>query len=270
MATVYPNPWDSYDAEGGDISLIFDAPLRLRVDMPYVNGGGTDDLWAEGASTVLRCELPTFIKGDSTPTWLWYYRRESSDRENWSGWERFLTFTPTIDGSVEYDEWDVFQLGYNTKTGLREARLRVVPPETRDHYYQYCVAIAGPPTNNAVYGVSGSEYTLSENCLRYGHVEFGPYIDDPLVPRETPIKAAHMLEMQERTNILRDFYKLPLAEFSPIVAELTPLALWKQHVEEIRAALDEITPEPVAWMDVPVNQPRADVMEQIREVIMSL
>lgn len=270
MGAVYPNPWDSYDTEGGDINIIFEAPLRLRLDEPYLNGRGTDDPYGDGTWTWLRCELPTFITGESTPSWLWYYRRESADRVNWGAWESFLNFTPTIDGSKEYDSWDIFHLGYSATTGLREARLRVVPPATRDHYYQYCVAIVGPPTANAIYGVSGSEYVLSENCLRYGHVEFGAYIDEPFVPGKTPVKAAHMLELQERVNVLRAFYGVPLAEFSPITAEITPLALWTQHVEEIRTALDGINPQTVEWLGIPLNCPRADVMAQLQAVINTL
>ena len=268
---LFENPIEQFAHDPGDIRYVHAPPLRLYVDNPYVNGEGEDNVSPDG-STVLRCELPYYhpLKdGIYAPQRLEIYRRESTDGVNWGAWEKPYNGLMYIDGTQSYEPWEKFTIGSNWQTLNKEARLIVCPPLVRDNYYQFAANVEGG-------GVVGtylqyvSEYVYSENLLRYGHADFPPHIDAPLVPRETPIKAAHMLEMQERTNILRDFYKLPLAEFSPIVAELTPLALWKQHVEEIRAALDEITPEPVAWLDVPVNQPRADVMEQIREVIMSL
>lgn len=254
MSAVYPNPWDDYN---GKIGIYFEAPLRLRLDKPYINEG----------NTILRCELPGVFGGESTPTLLWYYRRESTNRVDWGEWESFVFPMPKIDGSVTYEPGEVFTLGFNTETGLREARLRVTPPETLGNYFQYCVAISGSASSKLPYDLPVSEYTLSENCLRYGVVEFGPYTDATLAPGETRIKAVHMAEMQERVATIYDHFAYGEFVHTPTVAGATSLGLWLQQVNELRSAIDEHFPAHEDWLTVTINRPRADIMMQLRRVI---
>ena len=79
-----------------------------------------------------------------------------------------------------------------------------------------------------------------------------------------------MQELQERANTLRAFYGLAAYSFTNIVRGETGLKDWTAHVGEVRAAIDEISTEHDAWIDTPVNCPRADVIEQLRAVILAM
>ena len=100
-------------------------------------------------------------------------------------------------------------------------------------------------------------------------VEFTGWTDDPLTAGETYVKAVHMSEMQEWTALLSEYANNGTPTFTPAVPGETSLALWLTQVQEIRAVLDVISPEHDAWIEVAVNCPRADVMEQIRAVIVA-
>lgn len=256
------------DEDWGTEWLLFDAPINLRLDTPYLNEG----------ETMLRCDLPSNIVSTTTATTIIYYRRESSDRVNWGEWEAFGASNCMIDGSVDYETSDLFHTGLNVETNLTEARLRVTPPATLGNYYQYCARIQGPApmykpgtdSMTGIYDKSVSEWTLSENCLRYGHIEFGPYTDEPLVPGETFIKAVHMTELQERVATIYDHFAYGAFEYTPAIAGETSLGLWLMQVIELRTAIDAHFPLHEDWLPVTVNQPRADVMEQLRAVIAAL
>jgi hypothetical protein len=111
--------------------------------------------------------------------------------------------------------------------------------------------------------------TESEAAYR-GHAELEGFTDSPLVAGETPVKALHMQELQDRVNTLREFYGLSAYGFTAITGVATALKDWTAHVNEIRAAVDEIGEEHVAWIAIPVNCPRADVIEQLRAVILAI
>lgn len=93
------------------------------------------------------------------------------------------------------------------------------------------------------------------------------YTDVPLVAGETPVKAVHMIELQTNINMLRESQNLPAYEFSEIVSERTSLADWSTHVAELRTALDETDKTHDAWIALDINQPRADIIEQLRSAV---
>lgn len=101
-------------------------------------------------------------------------------------------------------------------------------------------------------------------------IELDGFIDDPLVANVTPIKALHMNELFDRTAKLRDFYNLSPYAFPDVVAGQTSLANWFLHVIHVRTALDEIRTNHEPWLTISENKPRADVMQQLRDVIMLL
>lgn len=100
-----------------------------------------------------------------------------------------------------------------------------------------------------------------------GHEPLEGFTDDPLTAG-TYVKALHMTELQDRVNTLRAFYGLSAYVFSPIDAR--GIAGWTEHVNELRAAIDEMKVEHETWLEIPVNCPRADVMNQLRAVAMAL
>lgn len=123
-------------------------------------------------------------------------------------------------------------------------------------------------------GGHGSQYnalTGTESNITFrGHVELEGFTDSPLVVGETYVKAIHMQELQDRANTLRTFYGLAEYNFTSVVSGETGLKDWTAHVTEVRAAVDEISTDHAAWLDIPVNCPRADVIEQLRAVILAM
>lgn len=124
-------------------------------------------------------------------------------------------------------------------------------------------------------GAAGSEWrsetgTESSDSTYRGHAALEGFTDSPLVVGETYVKALHMQELQDRVNTLREFYGLPRYSFNAIVSRETDLKDWTAHVSEIRAAVDEISTAHDAWIAIPVNCPRADVIEQMRAVILAM
>lgn len=142
------------------------------------------------------------------------------------------------------------------------AALSVAPPATYGNYYRFRVRTRGA-AGSAYY----SAWKTCANTLRRDHAPLEGFTDSPLVAGTTPVKALHMLELQSRVNTLRAFYGLSAYAFSPIDAR--GIAGWTDHVKEIRTALDEIGKEHDAWIDIPVNRPRADVLEQLRAVVLA-
>lgn len=236
--------------------IAYDTP-RLRLDTPFLNEG----------TTVLRCEYQdTYYTGVTNPVYLDIYRRESTNRVDWGEWEMMGRYT--IDGSKEYFDGEVFTIGNNLESGLREGRLLVSPPATLGNYYQYCARLSTNITTG--FETPVSEWGLSENCLRYGHVEFGAYTDDPLVPGETYVRAVHMTELQERVALIYDHFAYGAFDYTPAVSGVTSLGLWLQQVNELRNAIDAHFPVHEDWLEVEVCCPRADVMEQLRRVVNTL
>lgn len=172
-------------------------------------------------------------------------RRESTDGNNWGSWEN-------VPGSP-----------------VTTTEMNVSPPNTAGNYYQYQVRTRGSAGSNYY-----SKWVMSTNTLRRKWDAFGEWTDDPLVAGETPIKALHMQELQSRVSTLRTFYGLGTYNFATITAGTTSLAGWTTHVNQIRAAIEDVcnasgkTHE--SWISFSVNCPRADVIQQLRSVILAL
>lgn len=163
----------------------------------------------------------------------------------------------SIDGKV-WGEW-----GNSAVT--TEASLSVAPPTTPGNYYNYRVRTRGS---------AGADYyspwKVSANTLRRDHEPLAGFTDDPLAVDVTPVKALHMQELQTSVAALRAFYGLATYAFTNIVAGETSLAGWTAHVMEIRAAIDEIGKDHENWIEITENKPRADVMQQLREVVLAI
>ena len=172
-------------------------------------------------------------------------RRESTDGNNWGSWEN-------VPGSP-----------------VTTTEMNVSPPNTAGNYYQYQVRTRGSAGSNYYSG-----WVISINTLRRKWDAFGAWTDDPLVAGETPIKALHMQELQSRVNTLYAFYGLGTYNFTTITAGTTSLAGWTTHVNQIRAAIEEVCNASgkahESWIPFSVNCPRADVMQQLRRVILAL
>lgn len=147
--------------------------------------------------------------------------------------------------------------------------LSVAPPTTPGNYYKFRVRIQG---------AAGSQYYSSwlesSNALRRDHAALSGFTDSTLTAGTSLIKALHMTELQDRVNTLRTFYGLSKYSFTTITAGSTSLAGWTSHVNQIRAAIDEVCTASgkthAAWISFSVNCPRADVIQQLRDVVLAL
>lgn len=219
--------------------------------------------WTESTDTLQRdltaCGAPTSCKlsatisstnvtlswsgatnGDGTEIFGYEVQRcESSDGASWGSW---AALTTTVNESIS-----------------------VAPPSTAGNYYKYRVR-ACCSAGEEYY----SDWTESSNTLRSEHAGFDEFTDPVLVSNQTPVKAVHMTEMQERVNSLLEYYGYDRVTFTSIVSNTTYLKDWTKHVTEIRNAIDTISTQHDIWIDIPVNQPTAAVIQQMRDVILSL
>lgn len=168
-------------------------------------------------------------------------RCESSNGSTWGSWAALTTTTATS--------------------------LSVAPPATPGNYYKYRVRTLGA-AGSAYY----SGWKESTNTLRRDHAALAGFTDPTLTAGVSPVKALHMTELHARVNTLRTFYGLSAYAFSPIDAR--GIAGWTDHVNEIRAAIEGVCTSSgkthEAWISFSVNCPRADVISQLRAVVLAL
>ncbi|GHU70719.1 hypothetical protein FACS1894184_16550 [Clostridia bacterium] len=107
---------------------------------------------------------------------------------------------------------------------------------------------------------------------------------EDIVPGVTTVKAAHMQSLRDAVNSVRLYYGLSSAIWQEaIIANRTQIRDWPLHVKEIRVALETViafinahdtvsifdVTLPV-WVPLSIGSPRADVMRQILDSILSL
>lgn len=101
------------------------------------------------------------------------------------------------------------------------------------------------------------------------------FTDPVLTVGQTFVKAVHINELRSRIDVLRDYYGLALYAWSaaPKAGE-TGLVSWRDHVLELRAALEEAYSdahmEAPVWTELPVNCPRAAAIEELREAVQAI
>lgn len=154
-------------------------------------------------------------------------------------------------------------------TTTTSTSLSVAIPSTPGNYYKFRVRIQGSAGSSYYSG-----WKESSNAVRRDHAALAGFSDSTLTAGSTPVKAIHMTELQDRTNTLRTFYGLSNYGFSTIASGSTSLGSWTTHVNQIRTAIDEVCnasgKSHGTWISFSVNCPRADVIEQLRSVILAL
>ena len=170
----------------------------------------------------------------------------------------FIQYADSTD-NVNFGEWAEL----NTVGVVFSTDVAMPADNTYRKYKVWTLGAAGTNWRSS----SGTE---SSGSTYRGHAEIAGFTDSPLVVGVTHVKALHMQELQDRANLLRDFYGLSAYKFSTITAGETGLKDWTAHVNEIRSAVDEITKKHAEWIAFSVNCPRADVIEQLRAVILAL
>ena len=183
------------------------------------------------------------------------------------------TVNPITGYEVQYCEssngstWGDWMVCSDSPTN--ETSLSVAPSSTAGNYRKFRVRIQGEAGLNYY-----SDWLESSNMLRRDHAGFGAFTDPTLTVGTTKIKAVHMTELQDRVNTLRTFYGLSKYSFTTITAGTTSLAGWTSHVNQIRTAIEEVCTASgkthAAWISFSVNCPRADVIQQMRDIVLAL
>lgn len=107
---------------------------------------------------------------------------------------------------------------------------------------------------------------------------------ETIAANETHVKAAHIKVLRTATNMVRSYYNLPSVTWKEqIVAGRTTVKNWPFHITEIRKAIEGIISTvnsfdsssafdipPVAWLPIGTGRPRADVIQQIQDLIITL
>lgn len=126
-------------------------------------------------------------------------------------------------------------------------------------------------------------YSSSVTVSRTITVLSSPF--EEIVPNVTHVKASHILTIRTAVNTVRNYYNMTAFIWSsPVTPGVTQVRDWVFHVLEIRSALNPVIdlvgsfyPETMTfsmadfeWLPLTTGRPKADVMNQIHELILAL
>ena len=131
----------------------------------------------------------------------------------------------------------------------------------------------------AVNAVSGTE---SNTVQVQFAIAASPFSE--LFTNVTTVKATHIQQLRDATNIVRRYYGLSAQIWKEaIVGGKTPVIRWPLHIAEIQSAVDDIVSvinahdasgtfdvPPVGWQPFTAGRPRADLTRQIQDIILTL
>ena len=95
----------------------------------------------------------------------------------------------------------------------------------------------------------------------------------------TKVKALHITYLRNAVNIVRDYYSLPFVSWKEdILPGKTSIVMWPYHILEIRTAIDEIIDrikafanhQSISWLPLTKGRPKADVINQIKNILLTL
>lgn len=107
---------------------------------------------------------------------------------------------------------------------------------------------------------------------------------ETITANETHVKADHIKTLRNAVNTIRSYYNLPSAVWNEdIVTGKTAVKNWPFHIMELRKAIESVITAinsfassptfdipPITWMPIGTGRPRADVMQQIQNLILML
>ena len=229
---------------------------------------GMDSDWLESSNMLRKdftvctapetCSVsPTISTDTSTLSWS---ESEDGDGNTVTGYQ--IEYAYSEDGSV-FGEWSA--LGESSALFIT-----VEAPDTAGAYYRYRVRAIG--TQGESYA---SAWTQSSNTLRKAHDTLDEFTDPVLISQVTPIKAIHITEMQDRVNTLLSFYGYDTVGFTSVIAGVTPISMWAEHITQIRDAIDSMQVTHDDWIELGStseneSHPTVDVIYQLRDIIMAI
>lgn len=210
-----------------------------------------------------RCSAPTSVSIEHERTAaatnvLSWSGASAGDNNPITGY--FVQYTDSPDGAT----WNGWHEGGSISTSATSGSMTVSMP-AENTYRKWRVWTLGTASGY------DSESSADSMAAYRGHAALEGFTDDPLTAG-IYVKALHMTELQNNVNTLRTFYGLSAYAFSPIDAR--GIAGWTEHVNELREAIDAAATAAgkshEAWIAFSVNCPRADVMNQLRAVVLAL
>lgn len=109
------------------------------------------------------------------------------------------------------------------------------------------------------------------------------WTDDPIIAGETPVKAAHIMELRECLDNICDYYAIPRTDWGgDVVAGVTPDRLWPTHMAAIQGTVRRIATFINSWDPLSaenniilpslqvITRANARAMNQLREIILML
>ncbi|MDF2944403.1 MAG: hypothetical protein K0S01_3261 [Herbinix sp.] len=100
----------------------------------------------------------------------------------------------------------------------------------------------------------------------------------------THVKAMHIMALRTAVNTIRQYYGMAIVSWDEdIVAAKTAIRDWPYHITEVRAALEPVITmingfdtsstfdiPPVIWLPIGTGRPKADVVQQIQNLILTM
>ena len=107
---------------------------------------------------------------------------------------------------------------------------------------------------------------------------------ETITANETHVKAIHIQMLRTAVNTVRSYYNLSQVTWSEeILAGKSTIKNWPFHITELRKAIESVITTinsfdssstfdipPITWIPIGTGRPRADVMQQIQNLILTL
>lgn len=147
------------------------------------------------------------------------------------------------------------------RQGKGQEKIEVNPPDNIDQKYMYRIRAMGDAGEEFYSTWVICEDRLSRNLLREN------YTDNPIIAKETPIKAKHITEIQNDLNNWLSTYRGISYNFTPILAGQTLLKDWKSHLLELQEAYELLNKNIENWQEIEEGKPKASIFNNLRDII---
>ena len=111
-----------------------------------------------------------------------------------------------------------------------------------------------------------------------------PPLFETITANETHVKAIHIQMLRTAVNTVRSYYNLSQVTWSEeIVAGKSTIKNWPFHITELRKAIESVITivnifdssstfdiPPITWLPIGTGRPKADVIQQIQDLILEL
>lgn len=207
--------------------------------------------------TFTRCGAPTIV---TVKTPLSY----GATQLEWSG-ATAGTDNAITGYNVKYcdSEDGVTWSAWSSPVSVTASPMSITPPTVLGNYRKFCVQTCGSAGSDYY----SEDWTESNTLQKYINPSLVKFTDSTLYAGTTKPKAVHMTELHALINELLTFNKQNTVSFADIASQQTSLLDWKDHVLELRNAVDILTASHDSWLDIPTGLPSAAVIQQIRDIL---